>query len=144
MSILTEIIGGNVGQLFKDIVGSFKLDPAKEAELLSIAEQNKQVLAVKQLDLEEKASEVQAREIEAASRNIVAEAQSGDKFTSRARPMFMYVVNAILLWNYIVVPLFKREPVSLPEALFWLFGSAVLGYTGARTWEKIGVGKGDK
>jgi hypothetical protein len=141
MSILTEIIGGNVGQLFKDIVGSFKLSPEKEAELLAIAEQNKNALAVKQLDLEAKAEEVRGREIEAASRNIVAEATSSDKFTSRARPAFMYVVNCILLWNYIAVPMFKREPVTLPEALFWLFGSAVLGYTGARTWEKIGVKK---
>lgn len=144
MNWLAQILGGGVGQLFKDIVGSFKLSPEKEAELLKMAEENKQALLMKQAELELKAQEVAAREVEAASRNIVAEASSGDRFTSRARPLFMYTVNAILVWNYVVVPMFHRDPIALPEALFWLFGSCVLGYTGARTWEKIAPQKGGK
>lgn len=138
MNWLAQILGGGVGQLFKDIVGSFKLSPEKEAELLKLAEENKQALLLKQAELEKLAEEARIREIEAASRNIVSEASSGDKFTSRARPMFMYVVNVILVWNYIAVPMFKGTPLVLPEPLFWLFGSCVLGYTGARTWEKLG------
>jgi hypothetical protein len=51
----------------------------------------------------------------------------------------MYIVEAILLCNYIIFPLINRTPLALPEPLFWLFGSAVLGYTGARSWEKIGL-----
>jgi predicted PurR-regulated permease PerM len=71
-----------------------------------------------------------------ASANIQADAKSGDKFTQRARPSFMYIVEVILVCNYIVFPLLNRPPLVLPEPLFWLFGSAVLGYTGARSWEK--------
>jgi predicted PurR-regulated permease PerM len=71
-----------------------------------------------------------------ASANIQADAKSGDKFTQRARPSFMYIVEVILVCNYIVFPLLNRPPPVLPEPLFWLFGSAVLGYTGARSWEK--------
>jgi hypothetical protein len=72
-----------------------------------------------------------------AAANIQADAKSGDKFTQRARPSFMYIVEVILVCNYIVFPLMNRPPLALPEPLFWLFGSAILGYTGARSWEKF-------
>ena len=71
-----------------------------------------------------------------AGENIRAETMSGDKFTSRARPLFLYICNFILLWNYVVVPLLGRTPIEFPEPMFWLFGSVMLGYVGARTWEK--------
>lgn len=80
------------------------------------------------------AADVQMQQ--AASANIQADAKSGDKFTQRARPSFMYIVEIILVCNYIIFPLINRSPLNLPEPLFWLFGSAILGYTGARTWEK--------
>jgi len=137
MKWLSEILAGGVGQLFKDIVGSFKLSPEKEAELLTLAENNKQALLMKQAELEQKAEEVRAREIEAASANIRAEAETGDKYTSRARPSFIYLMLVILGANYIVFPLIGKPIIAYPEALFWLFGSVMLGYTGARTWEKF-------
>jgi hypothetical protein len=80
------------------------------------------------------AADVQMQQI--AGDNIQADAKSGDKFTQRARPSFMYIVECILVCNYIVFPLMNRPPLALPEPLFWLFGSAILGYTGARSWEK--------
>jgi hypothetical protein len=83
------------------------------------------------------------REVEAASANIRAEATNGDKFTSRARPLFLYVCNVILVWNYIIVPTRGLTPVAFPDPLFWLFGSVMLGYVGARSWEKISAVKPD-
>jgi hypothetical protein len=80
-----------------------------------------------------------SREVEAASANIRAEATTGDKFTSRARPSFIYVMLVILVANYIVFPLGGKTPLNFPDALFWLFGSCMLGYTGARSWEKVTV-----
>jgi hypothetical protein len=133
MSIIDTLLGGGaggIGQMFKDIVGMFKLSPETQAELTKQLEDHKFELAKMDAELEEK---LQAT----AASNIQSEEKSGDKFTSRARPTFMYIMEAILLWNYAVVPLFKQAPVDLPEPLFWLFGSCMLGYTGARTWEKI-------
>lgn len=136
MASLTDIIGGSVGSLVKDVVGTFKLDPAKKAEFQAQVDENAAAIALKQLELQEKFQDALTSEIQAAAGNIQAETKSSDKFTSRARPMFMYMVELILGWNYIVVPIFHREPVTLPDALFWLFGSVVLGYTGARSWDK--------
>lgn len=139
MNILSQILGGGVGELFSKIVGTFKLSPEKEAELKMLALQNTQELAKIEAELQSKLADYQAREIEAAGANIRAEATSGDKFTSRARPAFIYVMLAIFVCNYIAFPLMQRPPLEFPEPLFWLFGSCMLGYTGARTWEKVGM-----
>jgi hypothetical protein len=82
---------------------------------------------------------------------IVAEAQAADPWTSRARPSFLYVIYALLLWS---IPMgliaavrpdmaqgiadgMTRYLNGLPEPLYALFGTGYLGYTAARTWGKI-------
>jgi hypothetical protein len=142
MPLLDTIIGGNVGDLFQKIVGTFKLSPEKAAEMKELQDQHAVDLQKIQLDMESKAQDTLAREVEAASANIRAEATSGDKYTSRARPSFVYIMLAILLANYVAFPLWRMTPLQFPDALFWLFGSCMLGYTGARTWEKIYQGSG--
>lgn len=127
---VSDIIGGSIGDAISKVAKVFKADP-------TVVEQNKFELAKIEAELKEKVLDAAAREVEAASANIRAEAESGDKYTSRARPTFMYMVIALLFWNYAIVPLFGKEPVNLPDALFYLFGFAVLGYTGARTFEKF-------
>ena len=81
---------------------------------------------------------------------IVAEANSQDPWTSRARPSFMYVMYALLLASLPMGVLFAFQPDTaqavtdgvgrwlnaLPEELWWLFGAGYLGYSGARTFEK--------
>jgi hypothetical protein len=136
MGLWDKIFGGGVGELFSKVVGTFKLDPKVKAELEAAAAAHQFELAKIQMELESKIADFQAREIEAAGANIRAEAQSGDKYTSRARPSFLYVMLAIFICNYIVFPLANKPPLQFPDALFWLFGSCMLGYTGARTWEK--------
>lgn len=81
---------------------------------------------------------------------IVAEAQSADPWTSRARPSFLYVMYALLLWS---IPMGLIAAVSpdmatgiargmtaylagIPEELYALFGTGYLGYTAARAWGK--------
>lgn len=141
---LTSILGGSLGSAVKDIVGAFKIDPTKKAEFQAAIDAASHEIAIKQAEYESKLLDVQTKEIETASANIRAEAASGDKYTSRARPSFLYMCIGILGWNFIAVPLFHHTPLDLPEPLFWLFGSCMLGYTGARTWEKLGVPKGSK
>lgn len=82
---------------------------------------------------------------------IVAEANSRDPWTSRARPSFMYVMYALLLASLPMGVLFAFQPDTaqavtdgvgrwlnaLPEELWWLFGAGYLGYSGARTFEKV-------
>ena len=82
---------------------------------------------------------------------ILAEAQSPDPWTSRARPSFLYVMYAIILWALPMglIAAFRPEAArdiaagmnayltGLPEPLYALFGTGYLGYTAARQWGKI-------
>ncbi|AGH48955.1 hypothetical protein G432_06140 [Sphingomonas sp. MM-1] len=81
---------------------------------------------------------------------IVAEAQSADPWTSRARPSFLYVMYALLLWSIPMGIISAAQPAlgsaiakamnaylaGLPEPLYALFGTGYLGYTVAREWGK--------
>ena len=82
---------------------------------------------------------------------IVAEAQSADPWTSRARPSFLYVMYALLLWAIPMGLIAATHPemaasiaqgmnaylAGIPEPLYALFGTGYLGYTAARTWGKV-------
>jgi hypothetical protein len=129
MAFLDAVLGGGVGQLVKDVVGTFKLSPETKAELDKQIEEHD--FELKKLDVD-----VEARLADIAGQNIRAEASSGDKYTSRARPTFLYVFCFIILWNYCAVPIFRQTPVQFPDSLMWLGGACVLGYTGARSWDK--------
>ena len=81
---------------------------------------------------------------------IVAEAQSADPWTSRARPSFLYVIYAMILWAIPMGLIAAVRPEAaaniasgmnaylngLPEPLYALFGTGYLGYTAARSWGK--------
>ncbi len=94
--------------------------------------------------------------IEARLQAIVAEANSRDPWTSRARPSFLYVMYVMILWALPMGILAAFDPATardiangmnaylsgLPEPLYALFGTGYLGYTAARQWGKIkGVDK---
>jgi len=81
---------------------------------------------------------------------IVAEAQSADPWTSRARPSFLYVMYALLLWAIPMGLIAAVRPemagaiargmnaylAGIPDPLYALFGTGYLGYTAARSWGK--------
>ncbi|KUO55582.1 MAG: hypothetical protein APF78_09775 [Sphingomonadales bacterium BRH_c3] len=89
--------------------------------------------------------------IEARLQAIVAEANSADPWTSRARPSFLYVMYVMILWALPMGVLAAFNPAAardiasgmnaylggLPEPLFALFGTGYLGYTAARQWGKV-------
>lgn len=89
--------------------------------------------------------------IEARMTAIVAEANSHDPWTSRARPSFLYVMYVMILWALPMGILAAFKPAmaqgiaagmnsylgGLPEPLYALFGTGYLGYTAARQWGKI-------
>lgn len=92
----------------------------------------------------------QLKELEVSMSAIIAEAQSQDKWTSRARPSFMYVMYVFILAALPMGVLFAYHPevagavttgvknwlAALPEQLYWLFGTGYLGYSAARSYDK--------
>jgi len=82
---------------------------------------------------------------------IVAEAQSPDPWTSRARPSFLYIMYALILWSIPMGLIAAVQPGmasaigtgmssylrGIPNELYTLFGTGYLGYTAARTWGQI-------
>jgi hypothetical protein len=90
-------------------------------------------------------------EIQARLSAIVAEASSLDPWTSRARPSFLYVMYALILWALPMGVLAAFKPGmaaaigsgmnaylgGLPDSLYALFGTGYLGYTAARQWGKV-------
>lgn len=82
---------------------------------------------------------------------IVAEAQSADPWTSRARPSFLYVVYVLLLWSIPmgILTTFSPEAAAkftqgfgawmkaIPDPILQLFGVVMTGYVLGRSWEKV-------
>lgn len=132
MTILDGIIGPVAGLLDKIIPDPKARDQAK-LELLKL--QGEQ-------GLDQVRVQMQA---------VVAEAQSADPWTSRARPLFLYVMYALLLWSIpmgliaAVRPQMAKDIAAgmtaylagIPEPLYALFGTGYLGYTVARSWAKV-------
>ncbi|MFC3439994.1 3TM-type holin [Sphingobium rhizovicinum] len=75
---------------------------------------------------------------------------SVDRWTLRARPAFLYVMYALVLWSIPMGLIAGVHPAvaaaiiagmrayldALPEPLYALFGTGYLGYTAARAWGK--------
>jgi hypothetical protein len=82
---------------------------------------------------------------------LALEASSSDRFVTRARPGFLYVIYVMLLAALPVGVLAAFRPDlaaavsrgvgaylgASPEPLYTLFGAGYLGYTAARQWGKI-------
>jgi len=97
------------------------------------------------------AADSAVKQLQATQAVMLAEAQSQDKWTSRARPSFLYVVYILLLFSLPMGVLFAFKPDvahaviqgfgewlrAIPQNITDLFMYVMLGYTGARTVEKI-------
>lgn len=132
MSIIEGIIGPIAGLIDK-IIPDPKARDAAKLELLKLEGTQ---------ELESVRTQLSA---------IVAEAQSADPWTSRARPSFLYVMYALLLWAIPMGLIGAVQPemakgiaigmnaylAGIPEPLYALFGTGYLGYTAARQWGKI-------
>jgi hypothetical protein len=97
------------------------------------------------------AAESAVRELEAAQAVMNAEAKSKDPWTSRARPSFLYVIYTLILSAIPMGVLFACNPdvannvitgfnlwlAAIPDSFVQLFGVGYLGYTGARSFDKL-------
>lgn len=89
--------------------------------------------------------------LQASLSAIVAEAGSTDPWTSRARPSFLYVMYAMILWSLPMGLIAASSPAlaqaiangmsaylnGIPEPLYALFGTGYLGYSAMRQWGKV-------
>ncbi|NVD44346.1 holin family protein [Qipengyuania atrilutea] len=111
---------------------------------------DKEARARAKLELLELQGSHELKTIETRLAAIVAEANSHDPWTSRARLSFLYVMYIIFLAALPmgILSAFKPEMASsiangmnaylagLPDPLYALFGTGYLGYTAARQWGK--------
>jgi len=102
------------------------------------------------LDLMTLAQNGELQELETRMSAILAEANSSDPWTSRARPSFLYVIYLMIL---AAIPMgfltaFSPETAlavtegmkdwlaAIPDSMWTLFGAGYLGYAGARSLDK--------
>jgi hypothetical protein len=149
MGILGEInidigtILSGAGQLAKDIraaiTGKEPIDATKAAQIALAAQELENKLLIGEQQLENAKLSI-----------ALAEAQSQDKWTSRGRPSFLYVIYVMLLMSIPMglVSAFRPDVATsvasgfgawlnaIPDDLYLLFGAGYLGYTGVRGYEK--------
>ena len=103
------------------------------------------------LQLVQQVQEGKLKEVEQQLSAILAEAQSKDPWTSRARPTFLYVVYLLILTSIPMALVHAFNPelalrliegfhgwlAAIPESIITLFGVGYLGYTGARSYDKF-------
>jgi len=131
LNILTSLL-----PLVSDVLDKVVPDPkAREAAKLKLIQE---------------AQAGKLKEVEKQLSAIVAEAQSKDPWTSRARPTFLYVVYLLILTSIPMALVHAFNPElslrliegfhgwlsAIPESIVTLFGVGYLGYTGARSYDK--------
>jgi len=98
------------------------------------------------------------KELQTRMSAIVAEANSNDPWTSRARPSFLYVIYLMILASIPMGILSAFEPAmaiaisegmkawlgAIPDSLWTLFGVGYTGYAAARTMDKRSIMTGKK
>lgn len=132
-----------VGPLLE--LGSTLINRIWPDESKSAAERAQAQLALAQL-----AQEGKIKEMATSMSAIIAEAQSEDPWTSRARPSFLYVMYIMILCSLPmgVLSAFKPELAvaisagakawlgAIPSEMWWLFGTGYLGYAVTREFGK--------
>ena len=138
---MDPIIGGGLLKLGGTLIDKLFPDPEQKARA--------------QIELMKAEREGQLEEAKLQMSAILAEAQSNDPWTSRARPSFMYVMYVLILACIPMGILAAFQPEvagkiaegmktwlnAIPEELWTVFGIGYLGYTGARSFEKFKKGK---
>lgn len=134
---MNPLLVGGLLDIGKTLIGKLIRDPEQKAKA--------------EMELLTMQMNGELKQLEISMSAIVAEANSSDKWTSRARPSFLYVFYFIILGLVVVAPLvgiFYPEQMkqffdnvkagfeAIPEELWWVFATGYLGYASARTYEK--------
>jgi hypothetical protein len=133
---MDPLIGGSLLKLGGSLIDKLFPDEEKKAAAL---------LELRKLD---QAGELESLKIQMSA--ILAEAQSADPWTSRARPSFMWVMYILILASIPmgILSYFRPDAAiavaagmkhwldAIPDDLWTVFGVGYLGYTGARSFER--------
>lgn len=133
---MNPLIIGGLFDIGKSLIGKLFPDPTERAKA--------------ELELLTMQQSGELKELETRMSAILAEANSIDPWTSRARPSFMYVIYVMILTSIPMGILAAFKPdmaaaiatgmqawlAAIPEDLYVLFGIGYVGYAGARTLEK--------
>jgi len=143
MASILDFFTGSVGPALDGVakvIDQFHMSPEEKA-------QAQQLIADAKAKSEQAARDQDVKLNDIAGQNIRAEETSGDKFTARARPAVIWMGNLLIFWNYALVPVcghkWALNPVSLPDAFWWTWGTVVTGYVFSRSAEKIAQIPGD-
>ena len=151
ISTIARIVGPKKGNKLKDAADAIsdfagdvqegRIPPDQMSELKQAMLQHEATMA--KLEVEERKD---ARDL------IRQEGSSDDPWIRRARPTFLWLIYLVIFWNFIVLGTFEywrtgiplsQPPINFPDELYMLFGSAFLGYTGCRSWDKKNGGSGN-
>ena len=87
-------------------------------------------------------------ELDAKQNIMVAELQSGDSYTRRARPTLVYFGMFVIFLNYVLfpklgafftnIPSYGLQPIDMPAEFWWAWGGAVSIWSIGRTMERRG------
>lgn len=131
-------IAAGVFDLGKTLIDRLITDPKANAEA--------------QLKLMELDQTGRLTELQLQMSAILAEANSADPWTSRARPSFLYLFYAIIAFMTMVAPaigIFYPDTMdlffmnvgkgftSIPQELWWAFSVGYLGYAGTKSFEAV-------
>jgi hypothetical protein len=143
MSLISDIFAGGAKGVFEG-VGSLVLDIKKAIT------GKEPISAEKAAEIALKVQELQSLVEQGRQSIIITEASSHDKWTSRARPAFMYVMYVFILAAFPMGVIFAFAPVeaksitdgvtswlkAIPDSMWVLFGTGYLGYSYLRSQDK--------
>lgn len=101
---ISSVIGGGFGKLFKDVVGSFKLDPTKKAELEAVIDEHEAEFKLKELEINGRIQEAVMNQVTAQIEVNKLEAQ-GNLYQASWRPTVGYICCLALLFQFFLRPI---------------------------------------
>jgi hypothetical protein len=150
-SVVSGIFGGGLqgaGQGIAAVINAIKgKNPEDAAKLQELFTKHEDTILQVNADLQKAQMEENAALNETAGLNVRADAQSGDKFTSRARPGIIWVGLFIMSWSYVVIPMLAihwqyLKPVDFPSMFWEVWGIVATGVVFTRTADKLFGGAG--
>ena len=132
LKVAGKLIGGETGAQAEKLAAQFDQSSISELDMKEAMWKH-----------ESRIMEIHAKDAEGARQLIRDESKSEDPFVRRARPAFMWLFYGVIVFNFVIFPVimfFKPELVftypAMPEELYYLFGTAFVGYSGFRSWDK--------